>query len=218
MSAPANSRKRREQESGFALLLVFVLAAVIAISLYMEMPRVAFEKQRDREQILVDRGHAYQRAIQLYYRKFGKYPASIDDLESTNNLRFLRRKYKDPMTGKDDWRLIHIGPGGFLTNSLVQKPPDPNKPQNAGNTPPGSAQGTGTQQANAQDPTAPNPTDPATSLNLATTRRPSDQMAGGAPGGQGLPADPNLQGQYPNQPYPYPSQQFGQQPQQQYPT
>jgi len=34
--------KRRRQESGTALLMVFLMAAIIAISLYMEIPRVAF--------------------------------------------------------------------------------------------------------------------------------------------------------------------------------
>ncbi len=47
--------KGRESEAGFALLLVFVLAALIAISLYYELPRVMFERTRDKEQLLVDR-------------------------------------------------------------------------------------------------------------------------------------------------------------------
>ena len=37
---------RPNSESGFALLFVFLMAALLAISLYMEMPRVAFEAQR----------------------------------------------------------------------------------------------------------------------------------------------------------------------------
>ena len=36
----------REKERGFALLLVFMLAASVCIYLYMQMPRVAFEAQR----------------------------------------------------------------------------------------------------------------------------------------------------------------------------
>jgi hypothetical protein len=47
---------KHRQESGFAMLFVFVMAAAIAIGLYMEMPRVAFESQRQREQMLIDRG------------------------------------------------------------------------------------------------------------------------------------------------------------------
>ena len=118
---------RRRTESGFALLLVFVLAAIVAITLYTEMPRVAFESQRQREQLLISRGEQYQRAIQLFYRKYHTYPQNLDDLETTRNIRFLRRRYIDPMTGKSEWRLIHIGPGGMLTDSLVQ-------PANPGST------------------------------------------------------------------------------------
>ena len=78
-------------ESGYALLMVFLLAATIAIGFYAVVPRVAFESQRDKEQLLVDRGEQYKRAIQLYYRKFRKYPVKMDDLENTSNIRFLRR-------------------------------------------------------------------------------------------------------------------------------
>jgi hypothetical protein len=115
-------------ESGYALLLIFAMAAAIAIMLYMELPRVAFEKQRDREQVLIEHGEQYKRAIQLYFRKFKNYPASIEALESTNNVRFLRRRYPDPLTGKDEWRLIHVGPGGVFTDSLTHKPKKDDKP------------------------------------------------------------------------------------------
>jgi type II secretory pathway pseudopilin PulG len=58
-------RRARRKDSGFALLLILLLAAVIAITLYMEIPRVAFETQRQKEQLLVARGEQYKRAIQL---------------------------------------------------------------------------------------------------------------------------------------------------------
>jgi type II secretory pathway pseudopilin PulG len=110
------------------MLIVFVFAATIAIMLYTQVPRYAFEAERQKEQLLVDRGEQYQRAIQLYVRKLKKYPASLDDLEKSTNIRFLRRRYKDPMTNSDEWRLIHVT-GGQLTDSLVKKPgaTDPNK-------------------------------------------------------------------------------------------
>jgi hypothetical protein len=117
--------QRGKGERGFALLLVFVMAAVIALMLYRQMPRAAFESERDKEQLLIDRGAQYQRAIQLYFVTFKRYPSSLEDLENTNDHRFLRRRYIDPYTGKSEWRLIHTN-GMTLTDSKVQPPPNPN--------------------------------------------------------------------------------------------
>ena len=135
-------------ERGFALLIVFLMAAAIALLLYQQMPRVAFESERDKENLLIDRGEQYKRAIQLYLVVNKRYPARIEDLENTNDKRFLRKRYIDPFTGKNEWRLVHTN-GMFLTDSLVQKPPsatpgdDKNKDASASNTTTG-ATGTGT--------------------------------------------------------------------------
>src|SRR6185295_12340914 len=121
LAAP-NRAAARSGESGFALMLVFAMAAAVAIMLYIELPRVAFEAQRNKEEMLIERGGQYQRAIQLYFRKFKQYPGTMEQLENTNNVRFLRRRYNDPLTGKSEWRLIHVGPGGVFTDSLTRKP------------------------------------------------------------------------------------------------
>jgi type II secretory pathway pseudopilin PulG len=115
----------RERERGFALLLVFLMAAIIAINLYMEVPRLAFQAQRQKEQMLMERGEQYKRAIGLFLRtnKNTRWPASIDELENYNNRRFLRHRYIDPLTGKDEWRLIHIA-NGVLTDSVNNKKKD----------------------------------------------------------------------------------------------
>ncbi len=115
-------------ERGFALLIVFLMAAAVAVMLYRQIPRVAFESQRDKEELLIEHGEQYKRAIQLYFLAFKKYPSKIEDLENTNDKRFLRRRYIDPMTGKDEWRLIHVNAAGALTDSLVQKPAAPLTP------------------------------------------------------------------------------------------
>ena len=119
------TRRARKSESGFALLFVFLMAAIIAINLYMEMPRVAFQAQRQKEQMLVERGEQYKRAIGLFLRtnKNTRWPATIEELESYNNRRFLRHRYIDPLTGKDEWRLIHIS-NGVLTDSVTNKKKD----------------------------------------------------------------------------------------------
>ena len=109
------------RERGFALLLVFLMAATIAITLYWQIPRVAFQSQRQKEQLLIERGEQYQRAIQLFVRANNRYPAKLEDLENFNNRRFLRHKFKDPMTGKDEWRLVHVNAAGVFTDSIANK-------------------------------------------------------------------------------------------------
>lgn len=200
----------RRSESGFAMLLVFVLAAAIAISLYMEMPRVAFESQRQREHLLISRGLQYERGIQLFYRKYHTYPQNLDDLETSRNIRFLRRRYKDPLTGKDEWRLIHVGPGGQLTDSLVQ-PANPlqNKDKDKATADASQQNGTGPNGQPAIDPATGQPMNPG--LNMAM-RRPSDrpigagsdqtQTPGSDPNQPDQPPQPGQPGapQYPGQP------------------
>ncbi len=121
---------RRDSESGFALLLVFLMAAVIAISLYSEIPRIAFQAQRQKEQLLVERGEQYKRAIQVFYATTRQYPRSVADLEDYQSRHFLRHQYIDPMTGKSEWRVIHIE-NGVVTDSLV-KPAQQTAAQGAG--------------------------------------------------------------------------------------
>ncbi|MGH9583589.1 MAG: hypothetical protein ACRD4O_11695, partial [Bryobacteraceae bacterium] len=133
---PGRAAPLGRRERGSALLIVFVFAAILAIMLYREMPVAVFEARRAKEQLLIDRGHEYVRAIQLYYRKFKpRYPPSIEALEDTNRMRFLRHRFKDPFTGKDDWRMIHTN-GITLTDSKVKpfKTGTTGKEQSGGNS------------------------------------------------------------------------------------
>jgi len=109
------------KEKGSALLIVFVFAAAIAIMLYKEMPVATFEAERQKEQLLIDRGNEYKRAVKLYVRKFQTFPPSIEALENTNRMRFLRSRYVDPYTGKAEWRLLHAGPGGIIMDSKIKQ-------------------------------------------------------------------------------------------------
>ena len=115
---------RRQSERGYALIFVFALTAMMALSLYMELPRLALEMQRNREELLIERGEQYVRAIKVFSKKNKKYPQTVEELESFNGVRFLRKRYLDPMTGKDEWRLIHTD-GMKLTDSLVEKQAKP---------------------------------------------------------------------------------------------
>jgi hypothetical protein len=171
-------------------LLVFLMASLIAISLYMELPRVAFQAERQKEQLLIEHGEQYKRAIGLFLRtnKNSRWPASIEELESYNNHRSLRKRYIDPITGKDEWRLIHIQ-NGVLQDSVTNKKTN-NATQQAGLSNDGfitELQGLGQQATDSQ------------ATNPALRRRPSD--GGGSavgPDGQPLPGAPA--GPYPGVP------------------
>lgn len=167
-------RARRQQQSGFALLFVFLMSAAVGIMLYRQLPRVAFESVRAKEEILVEQGEQFQRAIQLYTAAIKKYPQDIDDLEKTNNRRFLRKRYKDPFTGKDDWRLIHVDAAGALTDSKIKKKEEKKPNQNtfvsefAGI---GQTQNSGT-----------------AGVNVALRRRPSENAVESGPAALALPS------------------------------
>src|ERR1700691_3231100 len=98
----------RNQE-GFLLLGVLFMVLLLTIALAIAAPKIAESIRRDKEEETIHRGKQYSRAIQMYFAKYNRYPNSIDQLMKTDNQRFLRKRYLDPMTGKDDWRIIHLG-------------------------------------------------------------------------------------------------------------
>jgi type II secretory pathway pseudopilin PulG len=117
-------QRQDDNEQGYVLLAVIFLMVVLLISLAIAAPKIAMSIQRDKELETIHRGQQYKRALKLYYQKFGSYPMSIDQLVQTNQIRFLRKKYTDPLTGKDDWKPIffgqaHVRPLGFFGQPLM---------------------------------------------------------------------------------------------------
>jgi type II secretory pathway pseudopilin PulG len=115
--------RRQEGEQGFALIAMVVAIFVVLLMLGVAAPRVAKELRRDREVEAIHRGDQYVRAIRVFYRKNGShYPGSIEQLEKTNNVRFLRQQYVDPMTGKPDWRIIPVGAAKTTVKGFFGQP------------------------------------------------------------------------------------------------
>jgi type II secretory pathway pseudopilin PulG len=107
--------RRRQSQGGYILLTLLLVVALLAIFATAIEQSLTQQIKRDREEELIHRGVQYSRAVRHYYKKFGKYPTRIEDLESSNNLRFLRKRYKDPLnrdpkTGQErDFKLLHLG-------------------------------------------------------------------------------------------------------------
>ena len=116
------NRKMRS-ERGYVLLVLLLLVAFLSIASLKAIEDFEHQSQRDREDEMIHRGCEYTRAVKKYFKKFGRYPTRIEDLESTNRLRFLRKRYKDPMnrdpaTGKErDFKFLHLTDIQSLSNS-----------------------------------------------------------------------------------------------------
>ena len=115
-------RLHRRREDGYVLLTLLLIVALMSmVALTVAVP-IQFNLRRDREQEMIHRGVQYSRAIRNYYKKFGRYPTRLEDLDNTNNLRYLRKHFKDPVTGKD-FKLLHYGdPGVSLSGSVGSTP------------------------------------------------------------------------------------------------
>jgi len=106
-SIPTRNTRRALRDSGHLLLAILLMMALLAISLTYVAPRAVQQMKRDREEEMIHRGTEYARAIKKFYKKFGNYPTSMEQLENTNNIRFLRKRYKDPLTKDGKWTLLH---------------------------------------------------------------------------------------------------------------
>jgi type II secretory pathway pseudopilin PulG len=104
---PSLGRKRHEH--GYTLIVLIFLMVGLMITALAMAPGVATQIKRDREQEMVHRGAQYARAVKKYYKKFGRYPPTLEALEDTNHMRFLRKRYKDPLTEDGKWQTVRFG-------------------------------------------------------------------------------------------------------------
>ena len=112
MTQPTPIRRARpsKSEEGYILVVAIFMLALFTIALAVALPKISKEIQRDREIETMHRGKQYARAVKLYYKKMGSYPANVDLLvKPVNGIRFLRKKYSDPTTGKEDWKPVLLG-------------------------------------------------------------------------------------------------------------
>jgi type II secretory pathway pseudopilin PulG len=106
-------RRSRRGDQGYIMLTLLLAVSLMAIFAAVIVSDLKFEMRRDREEEMIHRGVQYSRAIRAYYKKFGRYPVKLEDLENTNRQRFLRKRYKDPLNCKEskcaDFKLLHFG-------------------------------------------------------------------------------------------------------------
>jgi type II secretory pathway pseudopilin PulG len=182
---------RRHPEQGYVLLALLLVMALMAIAATVIAPDIVFEIKRDREEELVHRGVQYSRALRRYVKANGHYPNSLNDLASSSGQRWIRRLYKDPITGKD-FRLLHMNdvqPGIGLGT--------PNQPNQNGGI--GGGFGSPAQNGNAQSLNAtansggtPAPDSAQTTQNGDPSAQPSPQQPSQQADGSATGPQPGL--------------------------
>jgi type II secretory pathway pseudopilin PulG len=132
---------RGQPESGYAMVVLLVAMSVMAVMLTVAMPVWNHAARREKEAELVFRGEQYARAIGLFQRKYANTaPPSIDVLVQE---KFLRKKFKDPITNADFVPLPAAG-GGVLPGAPAQGRgglPGTLPAQGRGGLPPADARG-----------------------------------------------------------------------------
>lgn len=114
---------------GFTYLTVLFIVAVITAGLALvgEVWETAAKREKEAELLFI--GHEYRKAITRYYLA-GKnqYPRSLEDLlkdpRQPGTVRYLRRAYADPFTGKAEWGIVKAPDGGIAgVHSLSDQKP-----------------------------------------------------------------------------------------------
>jgi type II secretory pathway pseudopilin PulG len=122
---------RGQSENGYAMAVLLVAMGIMAVMLTALMPVWNQAARREKEAELVFRGQQYARAIGMFQRKYANTPPpSIDVLVQE---KFLRKKYKDPITNTDFVPLPAAGggvlpgtaPGATASNPTGRGGPDP---------------------------------------------------------------------------------------------
>jgi type II secretory pathway pseudopilin PulG len=107
----------RPLQAGFTYIGLLVAVVLIGLMLTAASRVWSVSEQRERETQLLFAGDSIRMAIAAYFASGHQYPPSLHDLlgdpRSPTPKRYLRRLYRDPMTGDADWTLL-LAPGGGI--------------------------------------------------------------------------------------------------------
>jgi len=133
--------KLHNRSRGYILITLMLFMTLLAMAAVAVLPEIVQQIKRDREEEMIHRGTEYMRAIKKYYKKFGRYPSRLEELENSNQLRFLRKRYKDPLAkGDQDFKLVRVGDPALNSLGFGSVGLGPGAPQG---TTPGLGQGRG---------------------------------------------------------------------------
>jgi hypothetical protein len=130
----------RPRSRGFTYLSLLLIVAALGTGMAAFGELASHAAQREKEAELLFIGDAYREAIGRYYESspagHKRYPTSLDKLLKDErfsfNRRYLRRLYRDPVTGKD-LATVEAPEGGIMGVRSSSEAP----PSKSANFPPG---------------------------------------------------------------------------------
>lgn len=101
LAGQGNGAPASRGERGYAMAALLVGMSVMAVLMTAALPSWTHMIQREKEEEYLFRAKQYARAIQEYNRKMGSANSPAPSVDFLVEQRFLRKKYKDPLTGED---------------------------------------------------------------------------------------------------------------------
>jgi len=107
----------RRRAGGYTIAVLVVFLTVLSVALAVVLPKWSTAIRREQEEELIFRGLQYAEGIRVFQKRFGRYPASLDELLETKP-RCIRQAWKEPVSPDGKWRPIRQGetaagvPGG----------------------------------------------------------------------------------------------------------
>jgi type II secretory pathway pseudopilin PulG len=103
---------------GFTYLTILFMVALMGVGLALTGQVWHTAALREREAELLQVGNEYRKAIERYYLSGQRqYPRTLAELlkdpRQPGTVRYLRKLYPDPVSGKDEWGLVKAPDGGI---------------------------------------------------------------------------------------------------------
>lgn len=102
---------RRRTSAGYTMVFIVVALAVMAIMTTVAVQTASFQKRRENEEELIFRGQQIVEGIRLFRARHGRFPVVLEELV-TIKPKVLRKAWKDPITGEQDWVPVFLGQDG----------------------------------------------------------------------------------------------------------
>ncbi|CAD5374004.1 Prepilin-type N-terminal cleavage/methylation domain-containing protein [Rubrivivax sp. A210] len=118
----SHGRTARAGGTGFTLIELSVVLAIIALLLLLVTPRYFGALDRSKEQVLSHNMLQIRAAIDQYHADRGRYPESVRELVE---LRYLRSMPVNPVTESTEWDTVLPPPGEAGRVFDVRRPEAP---------------------------------------------------------------------------------------------